>query len=39
MDGNVQPGIKAIKKGIENLITNEFLERDKEDRKMFRYLA
>jgi cullin 3 len=28
-----------IKKRIENLIEREFLERDPNDRKMYRYLA
>ena len=39
MDGNVQPDIKAIKKRIEDLITRDYLERDKENPNMFKYLA
>jgi cullin 1 len=39
MDGNMQPDIKAIKKRIEDLITRDYLERDKENPNMFRYLA
>ncbi|ESQ30781.1 hypothetical protein EUTSA_v10012200mg [Eutrema salsugineum] len=34
-----KPDIKAIKKRIENLITRDYLERDKENANMFRYLA
>lgn len=39
MDANVQPDIKAIKKRIEDLITRDYLERDKENPNVFRYLA
>lgn len=35
----VQPDIKAIKKRMEDLITRDYLERDKENANMFRYLA
>lgn len=35
----VQPDFKAIKKRIEDLITRDYLERDKENPNMFRYLA
>jgi cullin 1 len=34
-----KPDIKAIKKRIEDLITRDYLERDKENPNMFRYLA
>lgn len=34
-----QPDIKAIKKRMEDLITRDYLERDKENPNMFRYLA
>lgn len=33
------PNPVVIKKRIESLIEREFLERDKVDRKMYRYLA
>jgi len=33
------PNPVVIKKRIESLIEREFLERDKEDRKLYRYLA
>lgn len=36
---NVQPDIKAIKKRIEDLITRDYLERDKDNANTFRYLA
>lgn len=39
VDWNFQPDIKAIKKRIEDLITRDYLERDKENPSMFRYLA
>ena len=39
MDENVQPENKAIKKRIENLITRDYLERDRENPNVFRYLA
>jgi cullin 1 len=39
MDGNVQPDIKTIKKRIEDLIIRDYLERDKENPNIFRYLA
>ncbi|KAH7517108.1 hypothetical protein FEM48_Zijuj09G0027400 [Ziziphus jujuba var. spinosa] len=34
-----KPDIKAIKKRIEDLITRDYLERDKDNPNMFRYLA
>ncbi|KAK9083871.1 hypothetical protein Scep_030342 [Stephania cephalantha] len=34
-----KPDFKAIKKRIEDLITRDYLERDKENPNMFRYLA
>eukprot|EP01018_Ginkgo_biloba_P018328 Gb_16689 [translate_table: standard] len=34
-----KPDFKAIKKRIEDLITREYLERDKDNTQMFRYLA
>ncbi|CAN6558631.1 unnamed protein product [Malus baccata var. baccata] len=34
-----KPDIKAIKKRIEDLITRDYLERDKENPNMFKYLA
>ncbi|XP_050368069.1 cullin-1-like [Argentina anserina] len=34
-----RPDVKAIKKRIENLIAGEYLERDKEDSSIFKYLA
>jgi len=34
-----KPDIKAIKKRIEDLITRDYLERDKENPNIFRYLA
>ncbi|TYH57466.1 hypothetical protein ES332_D08G091200v1 [Gossypium tomentosum] len=34
-----KPDIKAIKKRMEDLITRDYLERDKENQNMFRYLA
>ncbi|CAB80750.1 putative cullin-like 1 protein [Arabidopsis thaliana] len=34
-----KPDIKAIKKRMEDLITRDYLERDKENPNMFRYLA
>lgn len=34
-----KPDIKAIKKRIEDLITRDYLERDKENPNVFRYLA
>ncbi|CAJ1878959.1 unnamed protein product [Sphenostylis stenocarpa] len=34
-----KPDIKAIKKRIEDLITREYLERDKDNPNIFRYLA
>ncbi|WOK93273.1 cullin-3A-like [Canna indica] len=33
------PNLVVIKKRIESLIEREFLERDKDDRKLYRYLA
>jgi cullin 1 len=33
------PDFKLIKKRIEDLISREYLERDREDAGMFRYLA
>ena len=35
----LQPDFKAIKKRIEDLITRDYLERDKINPNMFRYLA
>ncbi|CAL9060649.1 unnamed protein product, partial [Musa banksii] len=35
----LQPDFKAIKKRIEDLITREYLERDKDNPNLFRYLA
>lgn len=35
----LQPDFKAIKKRIEDLITRDYLERDKSNPNMFRYLA
>lgn len=34
-----KPDIKTIKKRIEDLITRDYIERDKENPQMFRYLA
>ncbi|PON96622.1 Cullin, N-terminal [Trema orientale] len=34
-----KPDIKAIKKRMEDLITRDYLERDKENANLFRYLA
>ncbi|CAI9100076.1 OLC1v1037001C1 [Oldenlandia corymbosa var. corymbosa] len=34
-----KPDVKAIKKRIEGLITRDYLERDKEDPNLFKYLA
>ncbi|KAF4349279.1 hypothetical protein F8388_007093 [Cannabis sativa] len=34
-----KPDIKAIKKRIEDLITRDYLERDKDNANMFKYLA
>ena len=36
---NQQPDFKAIKKRIEDLITRDYLERDKDNPNLFRYLA
>ena len=35
----MQPDFKAIKKRIEDLITRDYLERDKDNPHLFRYLA
>lgn len=35
----MQPDIKAIKKRMEDLITRDYLERDKDNPNVFRYLA
>ena len=35
----LQPDFKAIKKRIEDLITRDYLERDKDNPNLFRYLA
>ena len=35
----VQPDVKAIKKRIEDLISRDYLERDKDNANMFKYLA
>ncbi len=37
--GRFLPNPAIIKKRIESLIEREFLERDAEDRKLYRYLA
>lgn len=34
-----KPDIKMIKKRIEHLVESEYLERDKENQQMFKYLA
>lgn len=34
-----QPDVKAIKKRIEDLISRDYLERDKDNANLFRYLA
>ena len=39
IDELVQPDFKASKKRIEDLITRDYLERDKENPNLFRYLA
>lgn len=39
IDANLQPDIKAIKKRMEDLISRDYLERDKENPNTFRYLA
>eukprot|EP00253_Pinus_taeda_P004246 PITA_04246 len=39
LGGMFKPDFKAIKKRIEDLITREYLERDKDNPNMFRYLA
>jgi hypothetical protein len=35
----LQPDFKAIKKRIEDLITRDYLERDKDNANMYKYLA
>jgi len=35
----MQPDFKAIKKRIEDLITRDYLERDKDNASMYKYLA
>ena len=35
----VQPDVKAIKKRIEDLISRDYLERDKDNANLFKYLA
>jgi cullin 1 len=35
----MQPDVKAIKKRIEDLISRDYLERDKENPNMFKYMA
>ena len=35
----MQPDLKAIKKRIDDLITRDYLERDKDNPNLFRYLA
>ena len=35
----IQPDFKAIKKRIEDLITRDYLERDKDNANMYKYLA
>jgi cullin 1 len=34
-----RPDIKMIKKRIEHLVESEYLERDKENAQLFKYLA
>ena len=34
-----KPDIKMIKKRIEHLVESEYLERDKDNQQMFKYLA
>lgn len=34
-----QPDVKAIKKRIEDLISRDYLERDKDNANLFKYLA
>ncbi|QCD92538.1 cullin 1 [Vigna unguiculata] len=34
-----KPDVKAIKKRIEDLISRDYLERDKDNANMFKYLA
>jgi cullin 1 len=34
-----QPDFKVIKKRVEDLIAREYLERDKDNPNMFKYLA
>ncbi|CAN4113575.1 unnamed protein product [Withania somnifera] len=34
-----KPDVKAIKKRIEDLITRDYLERDKDNPNLFKYLA
>ena len=38
-DVMLQPDFKAIKKRIEDLITRDYLERDKDNANMYKYLA
>lgn len=38
-NANLQPDFKVIKKRIEDLITRDYLERDKDNPTLFRYLA
>ena len=35
----MQPDFKAIKKRIEDLISRDYLERDKENPNLYRYVA
>jgi cullin 1 len=42
MDWNdvfAQPDVKAIKKRIEDLISQDYMERDKDNENLFKYLA
>lgn len=39
LDHRFKPDFKLIKKRIEDLIQREYLERDKENPQLFRYLA
>jgi hypothetical protein len=34
-----QPDVKAIKKRIEDLISQDYMERDKDNENLFKYLA
>jgi cullin 1 len=34
-----QPDVKSIKKRIEDLISRDYMERDKDNENLFKYLA